>query len=194
MGRNAGSGEALLDLETNAPNSSSKESRLLVCKSSDDDLLKKLEASNKKLQHDAIVLFIYIYLSVFKHVCRHLINCALYIQNFKNCDIEAHTGDESEYIEIDLMLGVADLNTPEAVAAAESAIVGSQPVISLDASSSASESEDSSDDDSYVDDDVNDENNKGTRFKSKSQTLGGKSIAAPENGQKRKRSKIVELS
>ncbi|KAJ0876605.1 hypothetical protein HanPSC8_Chr11g0490351 [Helianthus annuus] len=111
--------------------------------------------------------------------------------NSKNLDIEALTGDESEYIEMDLMLGVADLNTPEAVAAAESAIVGSQPIISLDASSSESESEDSSDDDS-----CNDETNKASdsRMKSNGQTLGDKlTNAVSENGQKRKRSKIVEL-
>ncbi|KAK3001973.1 hypothetical protein RJ639_022282 [Escallonia herrerae] len=41
-------------------------------------------------------------------------------------DIEALTGNESEYIEMDLMLGVADLHTPEAVAAAESALAGYQ--------------------------------------------------------------------
>ncbi|KAF5783527.1 hypothetical protein HanXRQr2_Chr11g0508971 [Helianthus annuus] len=85
------------------------------------DFLGVMAESNKKLQQEAM--------------------------NSKNLDIEALTGDESEYIEMDLMLGVADLNTPEAVAAAESAIVGSQPIISLDASSSESESEDSSDDD-----------------------------------------------
>ena len=46
------------------------------------------------------------------------------------------------------MLGVADLQTPEAVTAAESAISGCQPVIPLAINSSGEESEDSSDDDS----------------------------------------------
>ncbi|GFY81516.1 ribosomal L18p/L5e family protein [Actinidia rufa] len=69
--------------------------------------------------------------------------------NAKEYDIEALTGHESEYIEMDLMLGVADLHTPEAVAAAESAIAGCQPVISLADSSSETESEDSSDDSSH---------------------------------------------
>nr|GEZ11970.1 hypothetical protein [Tanacetum cinerariifolium] len=91
--------------------------------------------------------------------------------NSKNYDIEALTGDESEYIEVDLMLGVADLNTPEAVAAAESAIVGSQPVISLDASSSDSESEDDDDDDSSDSED----GNQSSPMKSKSQALNEKS-------------------
>ncbi|KAF7150333.1 hypothetical protein RHSIM_Rhsim02G0173400 [Rhododendron simsii] len=42
--------------------------------------------------------------------------------NANDYDIEALTGNESEYIEMDLMLGIADLHTPEALAAAESAI------------------------------------------------------------------------
>ncbi|GAA0169104.1 hypothetical protein LIER_23657 [Lithospermum erythrorhizon] len=60
-------------------------------------------------------------------------------------DIEVLNENESEYIEMDLMLGVADLHTPEAVAAAESAIAGHQPVISLAGASSESESGESSD-------------------------------------------------
>nr|GMC71438.1 glutamic acid-rich protein [Ipomoea batatas] len=45
----------------------------------------------------------------------------------KNHDIEALTREESEYIEMDLMLGVAELQTEEAVAAAESALAGLSP-------------------------------------------------------------------
>ncbi|CAF2139425.1 unnamed protein product [Brassica napus] len=44
--------------------------------------------------------------------------------NSEAFDIEALTGNESQVIEMDLMLGVADLNTPEAVSAAEAAIAG----------------------------------------------------------------------
>lgn len=51
------------------------------------------------------------------------------------------------------MLGIADLHTPEALAAAESAIRGYQPVISL---STLSSSDDSSDDES-TDDDTDDD-------------------------------------
>ncbi|KAG9154090.1 hypothetical protein Leryth_000595 [Lithospermum erythrorhizon] len=57
-------------------------------------------------------------------------------------DIEVLDGNGSEYIEMDLMLGIADLHTPEAVAAAESVIAGNQPVISLAGASSESESGD----------------------------------------------------
>ncbi|CAH8257842.1 unnamed protein product [Arabidopsis lyrata] len=59
-------------------------------------------------------------------------------------NIEALTGNESEVIEMDLMLGVADLNTPEAVSAAEAAIAGIGP---------AAESGDSSSDESDSDSD-----------------------------------------
>ncbi|KAH9331712.1 hypothetical protein KI387_003820, partial [Taxus chinensis] len=43
-------------------------------------------------------------------------------------DIEALTGDEEHYIEMDLALGVADLHTPEALAAAESALAGQREI------------------------------------------------------------------
>ncbi|KAM7275711.1 hypothetical protein ACFE04_017577 [Oxalis oulophora] len=101
--------------------------------------------------------------------------------NADACNIETLTGNESQLIEIDLMLGVADLNTPEAVAAAEAAIGGRQPdVIPVDVSSSASESEDSSDDDEDSDDDMTLSTSRGTkRFKS--------------GDESNKQSKIVEL-
>ncbi|XVF45806.1 hypothetical protein PTKIN_Ptkin02bG0236500 [Pterospermum kingtungense] len=51
--------------------------------------------------------------------------------NSQAFDIEVLNGNESEVVEMDLMSGVADLHTPEAVAAAESAIVGNQPAITL---------------------------------------------------------------
>ncbi|KAJ0502836.1 hypothetical protein HanRHA438_Chr11g0521381 [Helianthus annuus] len=203
MGRS--SSQALLDLETTTHTSSSKESALLLCKPDADDgdllLKKKFEAAKSKANAlpvtkpaitapppSLVMGKLKDFLGVMAESNKKLQQEAM---NSKNPDIEALTGDESEYIEMDLMLGVADLNTPEAVAAAESAIVGSQPIISLDASSSDSESEDSSDDDS-----CNDETNKASdsRMKSNGQTLGGKSTnAISENGQKRKRSKIVEL-
>ncbi|KAG7586679.1 hypothetical protein ISN45_Aa02g019570 [Arabidopsis thaliana x Arabidopsis arenosa] len=57
-------------------------------------------------------------------------------------NIEALTGNESEVIEMDLMLGVADLNTPEAVSAAEAAIAGIGPAAeSGDSSSHESDSD-----------------------------------------------------
>ncbi|KAJ0735638.1 hypothetical protein HanPI659440_Chr11g0434351 [Helianthus annuus] len=197
MGRS--SSQALLDLETTTHTSSSKESALLLCKPDADAdlLLKKIEAAKSKANAvpvtkpaitapppSLVMGKLKDFLGAMAESNKKLQQEAM---NSKNLDIEALTGDESEYIEMDLMLGVADLNTPEAVAAAESAIVGSQPIISLDASSSESESEDSSDDDS-----CSDETDKasGPSMKSNGQTLGDKSTNA---GQKRKRSKIVEL-
>ncbi|XP_077230887.1 uncharacterized protein LOC143863961 isoform X2 [Tasmannia lanceolata] len=58
-------------------------------------------------------------------------------------DIEVLTGNEAAYIDMDLVLGVADLHTPEAVEAAESAIAGSQPSIPLCFGDSGSDTEDS---------------------------------------------------
>ncbi|CAM8922443.1 unnamed protein product [Rhodiola kirilowii] len=104
-------------------------------------------------------------------------------------DIEVLTGNESQYIEMDLMLGVTDLHTPEAVAAAESAISGYQPVIHLldgssdEDGSSDVESEDSSDEDKDAEDEkkVNSEANP-SRKDSESE--------APKS---KKRPRIVEL-
>ncbi|KAG9444025.1 hypothetical protein H6P81_015365 [Aristolochia fimbriata] len=65
-------------------------------------------------------------------------------------DIEVLTGNEKEYIEMDLVLGVADLHTPEAVAAAESTVAGTRhlnlPSASSSSSQSATDSEDDEDD------------------------------------------------
>ncbi|KAF3455786.1 hypothetical protein FNV43_RR00428 [Rhamnella rubrinervis] len=75
-------------------------------------------------------------------------------ENSVNYDIEVLTRNESQIIEMDLMLGIADLHTPGVVAAAESSITGCQPVIPLAVSSSGTESEDRSNgnDDSDKDD------------------------------------------
>ncbi|XVE48646.1 hypothetical protein DITRI_Ditri01bG0018800 [Diplodiscus trichospermus] len=65
--------------------------------------------------------------------------------NAQAFDMEVLNGNESEVIEIDLMLGVADLHTPEALAAAESAIAGNRPAIVVAGSSRETESDNSSD-------------------------------------------------
>ncbi|CAJ2645215.1 unnamed protein product [Trifolium pratense] len=79
------------------------------------DFLGVMSEANKRLEHDAK-------------------------DHPEKYDIEGLTGKESKVIEMDLMLGVADLHTPEAVDAAESAIFGWQPVISLPADGSESDS------------------------------------------------------
>ncbi|XP_062215287.1 uncharacterized protein LOC133915907 [Phragmites australis] len=60
-------------------------------------------------------------------------------------DIEALTGNEKEYIEMDLLLGVADLHSEQAVEAAEATMNGFPPSGKSFACSS-SDSEDDSDD------------------------------------------------
>ncbi|XP_052119036.1 uncharacterized protein LOC127739760 [Arachis duranensis] len=74
----------------------------------------------------------------------------------KSYNIEELTGNESKVIEMDLMLGVADLNTPEAVAAAESAISSCQPAISLaaDGKDTDTDSDESSAEDDNEDDGI----------------------------------------
>ncbi|CAO2165556.1 unnamed protein product, partial [Urochloa humidicola] len=60
-------------------------------------------------------------------------------------DIEALTGNEKEYIEMDLLLGVADLHSEQAVEAAEATMNGFQPS-GIPFGCSSSDSEDDSDD------------------------------------------------
>ncbi|KAL6842777.1 hypothetical protein ACP4OV_027621 [Aristida adscensionis] len=60
-------------------------------------------------------------------------------------DIEALTGNEKEYIEMDLLLGVAHLHSEQAVEAAEAAMTGFPPS-GKSFTSGSSDSEDDSDD------------------------------------------------
>lgn len=64
-------------------------------------------------------------------------------------DVEVLSGNEKEYIEMDLLLGVADLRTAEAVAAAEATMCGFRPSATSGSSSSSSSSD--TDDDSDED-------------------------------------------
>lgn len=90
------------------------------------------------------------------------------------------------------MLGIADLHTPEAVSAAESAIAGNQPAIPLPASSSETETEDSSDD---SDDDVEDNKTLDPMNLKRSETNKDDSLSESAGNKKsKKRPKIVELS
>ncbi|KAG4910320.1 hypothetical protein GLYMA_20G137100v4 [Glycine max] len=124
--------------------------------------------------------------------------------NPENYDIEELTGNESEVIEMDLMLGVADLHTPEAVAAAESAISTCQPVIPLAADGSETDSEESSTDDDCGDDDIesSDDYHDDGNNSEKPSSLVQKSISSKDNIQEKqkgnvhskKRPRIVELS
>ncbi|TKY51064.1 hypothetical protein E2542_SST22573 [Spatholobus suberectus] len=122
----------------------------------------------------------------------------------ENYDIEELTGNESEVIEMDLMLGVADLHTPEAVAAAESAISTCQPVIPLAADDSQTDSEESGADDDSGDDEIensdnycNDGNNGEKPLSLVQESVSGKGNIHDKqkgNGHSKKRPRIVELS
>ncbi|KAL4596397.1 hypothetical protein ACB092_12G161600 [Castanea dentata] len=114
--------------------------------------------------------------------------------NSENYDIEVLTGNESEIIEMDLMLGIADLHTPEAVAAAESAIAGCHPVIPLAASNSGTDSEDSSDNDSDDDDDDDDDGEACLPLNLKKSKSSQDHSSSKDVNQSEKRQKIVELS
>ncbi|OMO95280.1 hypothetical protein CCACVL1_05451 [Corchorus capsularis] len=106
--------------------------------------------------------------------------------NSQAYDIEVLNGNESEVIEMDLMLGVADLHTPEALAAAESAIAGNQPAIPLAGSSSESESDDSSEDSDHNEE----SNNNGC---DDNETSSHSKLEAARKNRSKKRPRIVEL-
>ncbi|KAL1352291.1 uncharacterized protein [Arachis hypogaea] len=107
-------------------------------------------------------------------------------------NIEELTGNESKVIEMDLMLGVADLNTPEAVAAAESAISSCQPAISLaangkdtDTDSDESSAEDDNEDDGIRSGDAGNDGRKPSSLDDEKRK---------GNHNSKKRARIVELS
>ncbi|KAL5730945.1 hypothetical protein ACHQM5_003720 [Ranunculus cassubicifolius] len=104
-------------------------------------------------------------------------------------DIEVLTGNESEYIEMDLLLGVADLQTPEAVAAAESVMAGSLSAAALDAANFCTESSSDDDDD---DDDDEDSDDKACSSEICNNTISNNDISL-NNGRMKKRQKIIEL-
>ncbi|KAK5842016.1 hypothetical protein PVK06_004342 [Gossypium arboreum] len=95
-----------------------------------------------------------------------------------------------------LMLGVADLHIPQALAAAESAIAGNQPPIMVagNSSSSETESDDSSDEESYDDGNDDKETSCPTEHE-KSNTVNEDAVRkATGKSRSKKRTRIVELS
>ncbi|XP_060185151.1 uncharacterized protein LOC132614661 isoform X1 [Lycium barbarum] len=120
-------------------------------------------------------------------------------RNPEKYDIEALTGEESEYIEMDLMLGVAELHTQEAVSAAESAIASYQPVIDLPTNDNEKESEDSSDEDDIHDSstsksDDDDDGASSPGEESKPMDKDSPNKAVKRKRQSVNRANIVELS
>lgn len=203
----AHSSKDLLDLELKNSSSSNLESTLIVCKN--DDLQQSQNSKptpidgkpfTSSVPKSHVMGKVKDFLGVMSEANQRLQNDAK--DNVEDYDIEVLTGNESEYIEMDLMLGVADLHTPEAVSAAQSAIVGYQPVISLAASSSETESESSSDDSSDgdseddSDDDYNDDNATATppKLKRAKSVEDDSSSESSKKHKPKKQPKIVELS
>ncbi|KAF5445911.1 hypothetical protein F2P56_031586 [Juglans regia] len=147
MGRTS---KDLLHLERKNPSTTPLESTLLVCKKNSLAQTQELLPDGKPITapppKSQVLGKIKDFLGAISEANERLQLGAK--DNSENYDIEVLTGNESAVIEMDLMLGVADLHTSEAVAAAESAIAGFQPVIPLACSTSGTDSEDSSDDDS----------------------------------------------
>ncbi|TXG64026.1 hypothetical protein EZV62_011020 [Acer yangbiense] len=190
----------LLHLEHKNSSTSSIESALLVCNKKDLPSQSKKPNPDKKpicnpVARSQVLDKVKSFLGVISEANKKLQFDAK--GNAQDYDIEVLNGDESEVIEMDIMLGVADLHTPEAVIAAESAIAGNQPVIPLAASSSETESDNSSDDDTDGDEDSDNEDNK-TDFpmnvKRSETSKDDSGSKAAEKKQSKKRPKIVELS
>ncbi|KAL3644522.1 hypothetical protein CASFOL_009702 [Castilleja foliolosa] len=157
----------LLKLEVNAKNVC-LESKLFVCKKNNSFAPLQKPSTSSPVPKSRVLGKVHDFLGIISESNKRLLHEAK--DNPEKYDIEVLNGKESEFIEMDLMLGVADLHTPEAVVAAESAMAGHPPLIHL------AESEDSSEDDDDDDDDDDDEDKE-------------EKISKPE-----KHSKIVELS
>lgn len=203
----------LLDLEAEKPASSSIESRLLFCVNDDLRPQPKVTKSNPPEKKPAIrpvpksqVLDkLKDFLPAMSEANKKLQLAAM--DNTKVFDIESLEDNDSAHIEMDLMLGVADLNTPEAIAAAESAINGNQPVLSFAAESSDSSDEDDNYSESTSDDEEQeqsscDEDDQGkddrklkclTVNMKRAKSVGKESYDELRNKQSGKRPKIVEL-
>ncbi|XP_051118403.1 uncharacterized protein LOC127242760 [Andrographis paniculata] len=117
-------------------------------------------------------------------------------ENPENYDIEVLNGKESEVIELDLMLGIADLHTPEAVAAAESAMAGYQPVTRFSESSSESDSEEDNDRKDEINEEVSNPDSKEHVNLEPKEDTGSSKYSRERSGKQKppKRPKIVELS
>lgn len=189
----------LLQFEHRDP-SSSIESALLVCNKGSSSKQHKPKPDGKPLMtaplpKSNVLSQVKDFLGVISQANKNLEMDAK--DNPEKYDIEVLKDGESEYIEMDLMLGVADLQTPEAVSAAEAAINGRQPVINLPVETSASDSEESSEEEEEEDDESSsseseDKDNETGNQKSKNQ----KDISSGDKsgrGLSKKRPKIVEL-
>ncbi|KAF2320762.1 hypothetical protein GH714_030557 [Hevea brasiliensis] len=137
------SSRELLHLEHKNVSASPLESSLLVCKKESVSHNKKAPPDGKpitnRIAQSQVLGKVKDFLGVISEANKRLQQDAK--DNTQNYDIEVLTGAESEVIEMDLMLGIADLHTSEAITAAESAISNGQPSVPSDSDSSETESE-----------------------------------------------------
>ncbi|KAF9601500.1 hypothetical protein IFM89_020267 [Coptis chinensis] len=185
----------LLDIEKKNTTSSSLESSLLVCKKDSLPQNPKPQTCSGKLvttsvAESQVLGKVKDFLGVMAEANARLQHDA----KEKSCmeyDIEALTGNETEYIEMDLALGVADLHTPEAVAAAEFAMAGSHSVIALP-TTCCSGSENETSDDDINNNNVGEANSTSCSLNKPKKSMSEKD-AVVSNGQLKKRQKIIEL-
>ncbi|KAL1829395.1 hypothetical protein DCAR_0208732 [Daucus carota subsp. sativus] len=208
----------LLDLEADNPASSSIESKLLFCVNDDlsrqPKVAKSIQPEKKPairpLPKSQVLDKLKDFLPVMSEANKKLQLAAM--DNTKVFDIESIEDDDSPHIEMDLMLGVADLNTPEAIAAAESAINGNQPASSSVATSESSDSSDEDEVDDNHSESTSDDEHKEQRGSNKhdqgkndrslkcppvnikrAKSIGTKLYEKMRKKQPNKRPKIVEL-
>ncbi|KAE8690738.1 hypothetical protein F3Y22_tig00110893pilonHSYRG00415 [Hibiscus syriacus] len=190
------SSKDLLRFEHKACSSSPLESALVVCKEKDSN--SQIDAAKKpaiaQIPKSQVLGKVKDFLGVMAEANKRLELEAK--NNSQAYDIEVLNGNDSEVIEMDLMLGVADLHTPEALAAAESAIAGDQPVITVSGggSNSGTESDASSDEES--DGDGNNDNGTSCPRELERPDTGKDNAVSEAAGKSRskKRARIVELS
>eukprot|EP00252_Welwitschia_mirabilis_P009814 TRINITY_DN2268_c0_g1_i3.p1 TRINITY_DN2268_c0_g1~~TRINITY_DN2268_c0_g1_i3.p1 ORF type:complete len:143 (-),score=39.39 TRINITY_DN2268_c0_g1_i3:316-744(-) len=92
--------------------------------------------------------------------------------------VEALRGDEDRVIEMDLLLGITDLKTPEALAAAEAAVAGQTQALDADCNSEDDTEEDTNSDN---DDDSEDDTDSDSQVASEDNSLGDESDENVEN-------------
>ncbi|TYH88942.1 hypothetical protein ES332_D01G224000v1 [Gossypium tomentosum] len=193
------SSKDLLRFEHHKSSSSPLESALLVCKKKDSESQTHEPDPSKKppftpFPKSQVLGKVKDFLGVMAEANKRLELDAK--NNSQAYDIEVLNGNDSEVIEMDLMLGVADLHTPQALAAAESAIAGNQPPIMVagNSSSSETESDDSSDEES--DDDGNDDEEASCPTEHETSNTVKEDAVREATGKSRskKRTRIVELS
>ncbi|KAL2929341.1 Uncharacterized protein RDABS01_034752 [Bienertia sinuspersici] len=182
----------LLQLEHKDLSSSFNESALLVCGKNKKSLEEgtKLEGKpfNAPLPKSQVLGKVRDFLGVISEANKTLELKAK--ENPEAFDIEALNGTESNCIEMDLMLGVADLHTQEAMEAAEAAVAGNQRIVDLPHSR---ESESSSDDDEDDSNDDEEEKAGSSTGKSEKMQVDDSLPQQSESRTKSKRPKIIEL-